>query len=133
MTSLLSGEGYLLKVGSFLFGSPVSAFAVSKPIFEIKSTEDKNNIYTPMFYGSGKNNLSFGSLDASASPKSSGGGFAAYYSTSGSRGFKFESSTGGGGFWFQTFPKIKTEHDSGAVNGNIPLPSKGKTGEKTLI
>ena len=41
-------------MGSFLFGSPVSASAFSKPIFEIKATEDKTNISTPMLYGSGK-------------------------------------------------------------------------------
>ena len=33
VTFLLSGEGYLLKIGSLLFGSPVSASAVSKPMF----------------------------------------------------------------------------------------------------
>ena len=75
LTSSLPGESYLLKVGSFSFGSPVSASAVSKPIFEIKSTEDKTNISTPMLSGSVKNVLSFGSLATSASPKSSGGGF----------------------------------------------------------
>ena len=53
-TSSLPGEGYLLKVGSFSFVSPVSASAVSKPIFEIKSTEDKSKIFTPMLSGSGK-------------------------------------------------------------------------------
>ena len=91
MTSLLSGEGYLLKVGSFLFGSPVSAFDFSKLIFEIKATEEKTNILTPMLSVSGKKVLSFGSLDANASPKISVGGFATYYSTSGLGGFKFGS------------------------------------------
>ena len=33
VTSSLSGEGYPLEVGSFSFGSPVSASTVSKPIF----------------------------------------------------------------------------------------------------
>ena len=66
---------YLLKVGSSSFGSPVSASAVSKPIFEIKATEEKSNISSPMFSGSGKYILSFGSLAASASPNSSGGEF----------------------------------------------------------
>ena len=61
-----------------------------------------------MFSGSGKNVVSVGSLAASASPKISGGGFAAYYSTSVSGGFRFGSSKGGGEF--DTFPKIKTEH-----------------------
>ena len=68
----------------------MSASDVSKLIFEIKSTEDKTNIYTPMLSGSGKNVLSFGSLDASASPKSSGDGFIAYSSTRISGGFKFK-------------------------------------------
>ena len=53
----------------------MSASAVSKSIFDIKATEDNRNISTPMLSGSGKSVLSFGSLDASASPKSSGGGF----------------------------------------------------------
>ena len=47
----------------------MSASDVSKSICEIKSTEDKTNIYTPMFSGSGKNVPSFGSLAASVSPK----------------------------------------------------------------
>ena len=65
-------------VGSFSFGSPVSASSVSKPIFEIKATEDKNKISTPTFgYGSGKNIISVGSLASINSPKSSGGGFSA--------------------------------------------------------
>ena len=51
------------------------AFAVSEPILEIKDTEDKTKISTPMFSVSGKNFPPFGSLDASASSKSSGGGF----------------------------------------------------------
>ena len=74
-TSSLSGEGYLLKVGSFSFGSPVSASAVSKPIFEINATEDKTNFYTTTFYGSDKKIIYFGYLAASASPKISSGGF----------------------------------------------------------
>ena len=74
-TTSLSGEGYLLKVGSFSFGSPVSASTVSKPIFEIKATEDKANIPTPMLYVSGKNVLYFGFLAASASQKICCGGF----------------------------------------------------------
>ena len=36
------------------FGSPVSSSAGSNPIFEIKSTEEKTNISTPMFSVSGK-------------------------------------------------------------------------------
>ena len=44
VTFSLSGEDYLLKIGSFSVGSPVSSSAVSKPIFDIKSTEDKTNI-----------------------------------------------------------------------------------------
>ena len=57
MTSSLSGEGYLLKVGSLSFGSPVSVSAVSKLIFEIKATADNTNISTPMLSISGKNAL----------------------------------------------------------------------------
>ena len=53
----------------------MSASNGSKPIFVIKATEDKTNILTPMFYGSGKNVLYLGSLDASVSPKTRGGGF----------------------------------------------------------
>ena len=82
VTSSLSGEGYLLKAGSFSFGSPVCSYAVSKPIFEIKVTEENTNILTPMLSRSGKNSISFGSLAANVSPKSSGGGFAAYSRTS---------------------------------------------------
>ena len=33
LTSSLSGEVYPLKLGYLWFGSPVSAYAVSKPIF----------------------------------------------------------------------------------------------------
>ena len=61
--------------GSLSFGSPVSASAVSKPIFDIKATDDKTKISTPMFSGSVKNVLSFGYLYSSASPKIIGGGF----------------------------------------------------------
>ena len=53
----------------------MSVSAVINPIFNIKATEDKNNIYAPMFFGSAKNVLSFDSLDAIASPKISDGGF----------------------------------------------------------
>ena len=60
--SSLLGVDSSLKVGSFSFGSLVSASAVSKPIFHIKATEYKTNTSTPMVYGSGKNILSFGSL-----------------------------------------------------------------------
>ena len=60
----------MLKVGYFSFGSPASDSDVSKPIFDIKDTEDKNKIPKPMFSGSGKNVLSYGSLAASALPKS---------------------------------------------------------------
>ena len=111
MTSSLSGEGYLLKVGSFSFDSPVSASAVSKPIFDIKTTEDKTNISTPMLSGSGKNVVLFGSMAARSSPKSGGGGFTAYSSTSRPGGFKFGSSKGGSEF--ETLTRIKTEHVSG--------------------
>ena len=89
VTLSLWGEVYLLKIGYLSFGLSVSASAVSKPIFEINSTEYKANISTPMLYGSGKNVVSFGSLDASALPKRSGGKFAASSSTRGSGGFKF--------------------------------------------
>ena len=89
VTSLLSGEGSSLKLGSFLFGSPVSASDVSKKIFDINNTEDKTNISTPILSGSGKNVASFGSMDARASPKINGGVFAAYSRTSGSGSFKF--------------------------------------------
>ena len=67
------------------------ASAVNKPIFEIKATDDKTKISTPMLSGSGKNVASFGSMIAIYSPKTRGGGFAAYYSTSGPGGFKFGS------------------------------------------
>ena len=53
----------------------MSVSAVSKPIFKIKATEDKTKISTPMLSGSGKKVVYFGYMDASASPKSSGGGF----------------------------------------------------------
>ena len=90
-----------MKVGSSSFGSPVSASVDGKPIFEIKATEDKTKISTPMLSASGKNYVSFGYLAASASSKSSGGGFAAYSSTSGSGGFKFGSLTRG---YYQSDP-----------------------------
>ena len=64
----------MLKVGFFSFGSPVSASAVNKPIFDIKDTEDNANIPTPVLSESGKNVLYFGSLAASASPKVIDGG-----------------------------------------------------------
>ena len=67
-----------MKVGSLSFGLPVSASTVSKPIFDIKATEDKNNISTPMLSVSGKNVPSFGSLAESASLKTSGGAFTDY-------------------------------------------------------
>ena len=58
-------------------------------------------------------------MDANALPKSSGGGFSPFSSTSGSGGFKFGSSTGGIGFLFETLPKNNTDHVSGTVTGNI--------------
>ena len=64
----------MIKVGSFSYGSTVSASAGINQNNYIKVTENKTNIFTPMLYGSGKNVLSFGYLDASASPKISGGG-----------------------------------------------------------
>ena len=97
MNLSLSGKGSLLKVGSFSFGSPVSASAVSKPIFETKANKYKTKTYTSMVSGSGKNVLYFGSLAASSLQKSSGGGFTAYSSTSALEGFKFGSSMGGWG------------------------------------
>ena len=99
-----------MKVRSFSFCLPVSASAVSKPIFEIKATEDNTNISTHMLSVSDKNVVSFGSLTASASSKSSGGGFIDYFSTSGSAGFQFGSSKGRS--QFDIFTKIKTEHVS---------------------
>ena len=89
MTYSLSGEGSLLKVGSFSFGSPVSDSAVSKQIFEIKATGYKTKISTFMLSRSSKNVVSFGSLYASALQKSSSGVFVNFSSTSGSGGFKF--------------------------------------------
>ena len=86
-----------------------------------------------MLSGSSKTVLSFGSLDASALSRSSGGGFAAYSRTRVSGGFKFESSTGGSGFSFETFPEIKAKHVSGAVTGGITSSSMGKTGKNTVI
>ena len=100
-----------MKVGSFSFGSPVSAPSVSNPIFDIKETEYKNNISIPIFYGSVKKNPSFGSMAASVFPKTSGGGFSAYYSTNRPRGFKFGSSTEVSEF--ETFTRINTKHVSG--------------------
>ena len=73
VTLSLSGDISSFKVGSLSFGSPMSASAVSKPIFETNATEDKTKISTPMLSGSEKNVVSFGSLAASATPKSSGG------------------------------------------------------------
>ena len=86
-TSSLSGDSSSLKVGYFSFGSSVSVSTVSKPIFDIKDTGDNSKITTPMLSGSGKNIKFFCCLDASASPKSSGGGFSDYSSTIGSGGF----------------------------------------------
>ena len=48
-------------------------------------------------------------------------------------GFKFGLSTGRSRFSFDTLPKTKTEHVSGAATGHITLSSKGKTGKKTVI
>ena len=64
-----------IKIVSGKPGSPVSASDVSKPIFEIKATEDKTKIYTPMLSGSGQNVPPFGYLYSSASSENSGGGF----------------------------------------------------------
>ena len=75
LTSLVLGEGYSLKVGSFSFCSPVSASDVSDQIFEIKATEEKTKVFTPVLSGSSKNVLFVVSLAASASTKISGDGF----------------------------------------------------------
>ena len=95
-----------MKVGSFSFGSPVSASSVSKPIFEIKANDNKNNISTPMLSRSVKNIVFFGCLAASTSPKGSRGGFAAYSRTSVSGEFMFGSSKEG--IEFETFSEMKT-------------------------
>ena len=95
LTSSLSVEGSSLKVGCFSFISPVSASDFSNPIFDIKATEDKTNILTHILSRSSKNVIYFGSLAASASPKSSGGGFTTYSRTSELGGFNFGSSKGG--------------------------------------
>ena len=86
VTSSLTGDGFLLKLVYLSFGSPLSSSVVGKPIFDIKATEDKTKISTPMLSGSGKNVISFGSMDARASTKTSGLGFADYSSTSGQGG-----------------------------------------------
>ena len=54
----LIGEGYSLKLGSFQFDSSLSASDISNPIFEIKATEYKIKITTPMLYGSGETSYS---------------------------------------------------------------------------
>ena len=100
-------------------------------MLDIKATEDKNKVSTPVLSGSGKNVLSFSSLAASALRKSSSGGLADYSSTSWSGGFKFGSSTGGSEF--ETLPETKIDHVSGAVTGNINLSYKGKKGKNIVI
>ena len=107
------------------------ASSLSRTIFEIKATGEKTNISTTMLSGSGKNTLSFVSLDASAFPKISGCWFAAYSSTNVSVRFKFVSLTGGIGF--EALPEIKTYYISFTVTANIILSYKGKRGEKTVI
>ena len=82
-------------MGYFLFGSLLSASSVSKLIFLIKANKDNTKISTPIFSGSGKNVVFFGSMAASASPKSSSSGIATYSRTSVSGGFKFGSTKGG--------------------------------------
>ena len=57
-----------MNVCYFSLGSPVSASDVSKPIFEIKVTEDKTNISIDTLSGSVNNAPSFGSLTVSDSP-----------------------------------------------------------------
>ena len=47
--------------------------------------------------------------------------------------FKLGSSTGGSGFSFETLHKIKTEHVSGAVTGNITSLYKVNAGKKTVM
>ena len=72
-------------------------------------------------------------MAVSASSKISGGGFTAYYSTSGPGAFKLVSPTGGSGLSFDTFLKIKTEYVTGAATDIIPLSSKDNTRENTVI
>ena len=132
MTSSLSGEGSFLEVVSFLFGSPVSAYVGSNTIFDIKDTEDKTNISTPMLSWSGKNVVSFGSLTESDSQKTISGGFATTYSSKrGSGGFDFMSSKGGSEF--ETMTKITTEHVCGEWLVIFPCHLQDKTGKKTVI
>ena len=132
MTSSLSGEGSLLELVTFLVYSPVSASVVSYTIFDIKATEDKTNISTPMLYWSGKHVVSFGSLAENASQESSGGGFAnTYSSTRGSGGFDFRSSKGGSEF--DTMNKITTEHVFGEWLLIFSCRLQGKTIENSLI
>ena len=48
-------------------------------------------------------------------------------------GFKSGSSTGVSELSFDKLTEIKTDYVSDAVTGNVPLSSKGKTGETTVI
>ena len=80
-----------MKVVYFTFGSTLSGYASRNQIFEIKATEYNTKTNTLILSGSGKTIVSFGSLAASTSPKSSGGGLAAYSSRSGSGGSRFGS------------------------------------------
>ena len=65
----------MLKVEYLSFGSPVIVFDVSKLIFEIKATEEKTKITTPMLSGSEKNVPYFDSMAVTASQKRSDVGF----------------------------------------------------------
>ena len=56
----------------------MSASDISKLIFDINATDEKNNISTPIFSGSGKYVLYFVYMDTRASPKISDGSFSDY-------------------------------------------------------
>ena len=72
-------------------------------------------------------------MATSASTKIISGWLYDYFSTNRSGGLNIGSSTCCSGFSFDTFNKMKTEHVSGALPGNISSSPKVKIGKKTVI
>ena len=131
MISSLSVEGSPLKVSSFSFGSPVSAYAVSKPIFYIKATKYKKIFLHLCCLDQSK--LSYPLVLWLQAPRQKAVVVSLLLFPAQADQEVLSLDHQQGGSEFETFPKIMIDHVSYAVTDNTPLWYKSKTVEKTVI